>query len=322
MVVVWFEFLLFFRGQIVLGLFPLMAEEDQQHYVLPPAVKRRRYDQQGHVDLDIEDRPCLVGRHLKEPVCLPTVVIEGTNFVRCRTREAWLHMVMSGRVCSDFLGAAIALTTNSIRIKAAAALKEDVETVRQAAATGRNALGLDDDSDDSDPDAQPASSARRRLPRGSCAEPKSAKTVSVSVHGKQLKVFLKGKTLWVDCDSECVNALCDEVALHLVPEALRAAREAARESREAELKSNPSALLDGSDKNIRFLPSRDCLMVKYTALDGSVKHHSKGLHIPTRTPYGEVMDADAYQAQLQQKIIEARQWWNEFDQSDRQRYVV
>ena len=229
-----------------------MAEEGQseEHYVLPPAVKKRRYDKQGTVDLEIEDRPCLVGRHLKEPVCLPTVVCEGTKLVRCGTREAWLHMTMSGRVRSKFLHTAILNTANSIRCKAAAALKEQVERVREAAATGRNALGLDDDSGDSDADAQPASSARRRSHRGSCAEPKSARIVYVSVQGEEVKVFLKGKTLWVECDSKCVKALCAEVAVHLVPEALRAARDVARTGR-------PSAHIGDSEKNIEVQTPRN-----------------------------------------------------------------
>ena len=299
----------------MLGLYPLMAEEDQHQCVLLPAVKKRRYDKQGQVDLEIEDRPCLVGRHLKEPVCLPTFVCEGIQFVRCGTREAWLHQTMSGRVRSQFLHTAMTQAANSIKCKAAAALKEDVETVRQAAATGRNALGLDDDSGDSDADAQPASSARRHSPRGSCAEPKSAKIVSVSVQGEEVKVFLKDKTLWVECDSKCVKALCAEVAVHLVPEALRAAREAARASR-------PSAQMGDSEKNIRYRPAKECLIVRYTALDGSVKHYSKGLRIPTRTPFGEVVLAEAYQATMKQKIVEAKKLWNAFDRSDRQRYVV
>ena len=294
-----------------------MAEEGQseEHYVLPPAVKKRRYDKQGTVDFEIEDRPCLVGRHLKEPVCLPTVVCEGTKFVRCGTREAWLHMTMSGRVRSEFLHFAITNAANSIKCKAAAALKEEVETVRQAAATGRNALGLDDDSGDSDADAQPASSARRRSHRGSCAEPKSARIVNVMVQGEKLNVFLKGKTLWVECDSKCVKALCAEISVHSVPEALRSAREAARASR-------PSAQMGDSEKNIRYRPAKECLIVRYTALDGSVKHYSKGLRIPTRTQFGEIVPREEYQATMKQKIVEAKKLWNAFDRSDRQRYVV
>ena len=224
-------------------------------------------------------------------------------------------MTMCGRVRCKDLFSAISKTGNSIRCKAAAALKEQGEKVREAAATGRNALGLDDDSGDSDADAQPASSARRHSPRGSCAEPKSAKIVSVSVQGEEVKVFLNGKTLWVECDSKCVKALCAEVAVHLVPEALRAARDAAPTG-------GPSARPAGSDKNIRIAIPQECLIVKYKDLDGNVKHYSKGLRIPTRTPFGEVVTAAAYQETMKRKIVEAKKIWNELDRSDRLRYVV
>ena len=132
---------------------------------LPPPAKRHKYDRQGSIDFEIASRPCLMGRHLREPLCLPTKVFQGITFLRVASREPWIHMTLSGRVSCCDLTSAICSVKDEMRRKvlATAAAEKNFEEkgTKEAAATGRNSLGLDDDSSGTDSDAPHAPRARR-----------------------------------------------------------------------------------------------------------------------------------------------------------------
>ena len=113
----------------------------------------------GGSPFELKKLPCLTGRHLKEPILLPTLGAkgmvslacdeEGLTLVRFGYREAWASQACIGRVCGGpLLDAAIKQVRDEV-MKALAL----VATVKRAdkthqAASCRSALGVLSDSDD------------------------------------------------------------------------------------------------------------------------------------------------------------------------------
>ena len=295
---------------------PPKAKRNKCAKDLPPSAKRNKYDKQGSVDFEITDRPCLTGRHLKQPHCLPSQVFENTSFLRVGTREPWIHMTLSGRVrCCDLSAAILSVKRNiksQILAESAAAKKEEDEGVIVAASTGRIALGLDDDSSATDSD----SSRAKRAPklRRHKVIPRGAKNITLLVQGVQMKTILHNRNLWVECEAKCVKAFVAEVEVHLIPKALRDAALKAAEASKAE-----SPIGDGAGR-VRFSSAHECLMLRYIDKTGRVRQHSKGLRVPTRTLFGAIVPVEEYSRTLREKLIDAKRMWNKLDQSDRERY--
>ena len=283
---------------------------------LPPPARKRRYDGEGSVQFEVAPCLCLMGKYLKDPVCLTTKEFDGVMFLRLGAKEAWLHMVLSGRVRSTDLPGAIISVTNSLKsmISTQTALIEQSreEEGRRATEAGRKALGLDDDSSDSDHDAPAASRRKQRRQRRDI--PRKVRMFSVTVQGITMKALTVKRTLWVECSVACVDAVCAEVTDHLVPRALREARKT------KVARPTDKQMLADCEGRVRFVAEMNSLLVMYRHDDGS--NRKKELTIPIRKPFGVMMSPEEYAATMREQIVEAKKHWNILDKSDRPRFPI
>ncbi len=291
----------------------------------------RRYSSDEQESLTIEAMPCVVGLRLKEPVCLPTKLMEGVRMVRLATKEAWLNQVLSGRVVSsDF---ANRLRTMKTRILAQAKLGAFDDGAGLAdspgavlAAKGRQSLLGDAEDSMSDAereafeeDMESIAAGHRKQRRALLNRRPKQGSHTVTVRGVAMRVALRHRVLWFECTAEAVNAVVKEVHEETTaPAAARAKERAERNARRLEA-SGDNAGLEG---RVYFDVANGGWVVSFLKEDGTRGTCTKGLKVPMRGPDGALLSPKEYQRAMREKCEAGQLIWNDLDSSDRQPFAM
>ncbi len=310
---------------------PLIPQDHGASSPLPQPAKRYRYAQKDPLDIRVCVMPCVVGKRLKTPVCLPTMDVEGVQMMRWAAKEAWVNQVVAGRVdCSQIDAAGRRVRDKLVSATRAASTQDEDEAVAVAGA-GREALGLEDDSG-SDAGAeelgcqpgggrpggcQPGPRPGRR--KGGPVAPKASAVQSVELSGVVVRVAILKRVLWIECSAEIVRTLADEICRELVPKALQVARERCKQ-REEQLDGGPcgGAELRG---RIYFASEKETWVVVYRDGAGRRCFSQKALAVPARGPHGNLRSTEEYTGLMRAKLQAAKKEWNKLDRSGRDRFV-
>ncbi len=310
---------------------PLIPEDHGASSLLPKPAKRQRYAQKDPLDMDVHTMPCVVGKRLKMPVCLPTMRVEDVLMMRWAAKEAWVNQVVAGRAdCSQLDVAGRRVRDKLMGAAREAGKQEEGEAVAVAGA-GRAALGLEDDSgsDDGAEDlgGQPGGcqpGGCQLVPRpvrrkGGAVAPKASTVKSVELSGVAVRVAIIKRVLWIECSAETVRAVADEISRELVPKALQVARERAKQRQEQPDGGPPGGVeLRG---RIYFAPEKETWVVVYRDAAGRRCFTQKALAVQLRDPRGNLRGTEEYNALMGAKLRAARKAWNKLDTSDHDRFV-
>ena len=282
----------------------------------------------------IESMPCLSGGRLKEPIRLPTKVVDAQLLVRFGSKEPWPFQLLAGRVdlgpslnaANGRVGATIAklmeVAAGEQRIEAS----RDAAGIVEAATAGRSKLGLGDSSGEEEVAASPTGAAspkrRGRVPHGEArcrpSEPKAtARIVTITLQGQELAVCKLNQQLWLSCAPAALQAVCDEMREEFAPKAVTKAR--AR----AQARLRPSHCDAGSTSGrLRWEPSHGRFCITYRTAEGRRLQCRRGLSVSETGIMGEPLPQEEYKAEYVRKLLLAKARWNELDQSGAQKFVL
>jgi hypothetical protein len=294
-----------------------------------PTKKRRlrRYCGGASDGLDVTQRPCLTGKRLSEPICLPTQEIDGVTMVRVAAREGWVNQALAGRVVStDYTTAA-----QMVKAKIAALIEATEEADSpdaaaghklQAASQGRAALGVSDDEDQDEDEGDSGveilqgeeKAVQRLLGAGKKTRQHAASTV-ITIQNVQMRVALRNRILWVECGASSLDALLKEIGdTQAAPAERRAKRVADKAARLQDAAGDSS--LEG---RVSFDTSRSWWVVKYLKADGNRGTWTRGLAVPMLGITGGALPVEEYRERLRKTCAAAKLKWNELDCSGRPR---
>ena len=264
---------------------------------------------------------------MKQPVCLPTQEVEGVMLTRWACREAWVSMLLAGRVDSPQVDTA----SGQVRMRLMEALRtaarpQDKELMT-AACAGRAALCLDDDSDlDGSPPGEGCKPAGRAgaWRRGS-ARPAAPGIVPIRLGLVPVRAAVLRRVLWVESSPEAMSAIAEAVSKELVPPALRAARERARVMRAEAQGCQPEGFKVAGESlhgKVHFSSDKQSWVAVYVSETGRRSFTVKGLGVPTKDPFGVTLEEEAYLAGMRAKLQRAKEQWNALDKSERERIPI
>ena len=126
------------------------GQQDQQDaYALTPG-KTMRYARAGAVEFKIVTRKCFVGGFLQKPTILGTASFDDTDMIKVGGREEWLCQAATGKTerrgCFE---RGVARVREQLAQAIAVAASATQAKKLKVAASGREALGLVDESDSS-----------------------------------------------------------------------------------------------------------------------------------------------------------------------------
>lgn len=112
------------------------------------AGKRERFSKSGDEDFVVSRQVTIKGGFLAEPLPIKTIMVEGTEMMDVRSREPWLSGTATGMLHRR--DQAFELAAKAVRVELVQAMVLEVAKQKwaaiDAAASGRRALGVEDDS--------------------------------------------------------------------------------------------------------------------------------------------------------------------------------
>ncbi len=291
-----------------------MSSEPDERPGLPACAKRKRYNPKGAEPLVIESMPCLSGGRLKEPIRLPTKVVDAELMVRFASKEPWPFQLVAGRVdAGASLNAAQGRVRETIRKlmeeaerSSRAGASRDDAIILEAATAGRSKLGLDDSSGDEERAASPKQAN----------EPK-AKIVRITLRGTELGACREKQQCWFSCTPAAMEAVCEEMREELLPKAV--ARAKARAQARLGAAASDSGPIGGS---VRWEPQRGRFCISYRTAEGRRVQCRKGLTVAEQSAAGEPLSEEGHKAEFRRKLRLAQQRWNELDHSGGAKFVL
>ena len=287
------------------------AKASGMHAVFGPSVKRHKYDPSGETPFEVKDLKCLTGRHLKEPVVLPTCEIDGTILVRFGYREAWASSVCGGRVHGGrLMDRAQKAVRDDITKAITAAAKKKVLDDTSKAAQCRSALDLDDTDSDAEVDGK----------EDEADSPDITGVQEIYYNGLSFKAAKKRKQIFVEGTTQVLETMCSaclDAAAALVEKntALEVARPKADHSaRDSGTMSEPK------DKRIQWMSGSRAFQVTYQGSDGKTYRSIKGLKVNACDRSRKPLDQEAYRNAFNAVFEKAKQTWNTLDESGRERF--
>jgi hypothetical protein len=301
----------------------------------PPA-KRARCDQEGKLHIALEQRLCVVGRHLKQNLCPPSCVVDNVQLFRVGAKDAWLTQMIAGRVKSEELSGTVrCLRATLARLAKGGADSPDARASQDSEAVAtlkalqdsRVAMGLESDSDADEQEENAvqvqARAARKKGKQGVVQSPLK----TVSLRGTNFRIATVNKLLWVEATQEAVSAIADEMAAEVAPLALRKEiirqeqeERAARSARDVQRAHFSHQREAPRVPYIHFSQTREAWFVSYIS-DGKRCGTSTGLDVPSKYPEtSERIPETQYVETLNKKHIEAQRLWNRKDNSGRGKF--
>jgi hypothetical protein len=271
----------------------------------------------------VEDRPCLVGGSLREPLLLPVEEVEGRKAVAICAFAPWIHQVMHGRTrgdCDTAVGRFLAAVYAALESGGGAScpgsgeereLQGDGASCLESRGRGRAAMGLDDDSDVEailavgGPVKPPP---RGKLPQGwtTVAVAGVDLTVRARPRGRGLLLPLRGPEL--------------PAALALIKDSFGPKCRTAEPLKRKRADREALALTDLDKGRVIWLPSPRCWQVLYTNDKGVLRRTQRHLAVPTLCARGKPLTGGELEEMRLLLLQAARRKWNELDKSEGQRF--
>jgi hypothetical protein len=253
-----------------------------------------------------------------KPIVVPTVVDGAVRCVAINAYAGWLNQLVESKVKSRDVVSVFCERARQGLVSSAGADEDtanDAEAENETPKKGRQALGLDDDSDEELlAAATPAcGGSRRKTATGKTQEFTTIVVDGLSItlkrrfRGRGLLMPLGGEML-VDLIKHLQNqAICDE------------RRELPRKS----LKRQPSeaALCNDEDHGrVKWLFGSHQWQIRYVDEMGKVHSCTKGLMVPRADFDGNILSDSSFRTIRAQMLMQARRRWNALDKRQGPRY--
>ena len=296
--------------------------------------KRKHGDDSPYV---VETLPCLRGGGIIDVIPLPVEEVCGVSCIPLNAYAPWMNMALEGKARGEHQALVVSLvdglineikdgskpgedngsdpTEDTDAVVAAAAAEEALQSNTKPAKKGRAALGLESDSDEE--------ALAEATPVGQKKQPKSAKKLpantfhSLNFRGTELVLMRRprgrGLLLKMDYLSAFLTHVKKEIELHRVA----AAAPVMKKPRNTE----PELRGDIDKGRLKWVFATHSWMVCYENAEGKTARRVKGLVVPRKGFDGNLLAAGEFANVRRQIMIQARQLWNDLDQSGDDRYA-
>ena len=289
-------------------------------------LKRASYGKTGDSDFEIASMLCFTGGFLKKPVVLDIKRLHDTDMMWFSGRAPWVNQAATGKVKrrGNFEKGATRVKEDLCRAMTEAAQATQAHKVA-AAASGREALNVAEDSDSSgssgDEVVKRSIIKVDNLTRG--------KVLEIQLEGLKFKAVLVNKRMYVEARADVAKQIvqaCLTATLQVVLAAL--AVDAPLPPASEQLTKAGDQAIEGSrvdnpgDKLIRFDTGRSCYEAVYADDEGVKRRSIKGLYVQCLDKRGKTLAPGECDSLMTRAHKKAKRSWNQLDKSDRPRYTL